>query len=420
MPYKPTEPSLSLSKLAVQFAKDSSLGVLSGIQSALVGSFEWSAKSLSDISEAPAVKGTGFAEFLRNAGKSLKDAGDKSDEGMSKAVEATAKAMHVALKALDEADSVVKEKLFENIAVSSVVGDSFAGLVTTSEIQASFRSEGKDVGVEKVLEDWKRSNRKKIMICVPGLFCDESLWTKNGEPSLAKTMEEEGYFPVFLRFNPGLHISDNGKKLLALLKSFLEHPDVRDLKADYISYSQGGLILRSAFYLAKQEAPEFSKRIGKVLFISSPDGGSYIEKAGFWLGLGAEAFPVFPVQLIGFIGNQRSDAMKDLSHGIIREEDWKNGSHLGRYAKDVYFGELDEIDAYQIYSLVSEKDGGNWSSWIGDGIIERPSLTILSEEVFRRKSDPESRVRCLTGLSHYQILPAAELREFFLKTFRSS
>ncbi|MFB5649063.1 esterase/lipase family protein [Leptospira wolffii] len=418
MPYKPTEPSMNLSKFAVKFAKDSSLGVLTGIRSALVGSFEWTAKSLSEISEIPSVKGTGLGDFLKETGDSLRDAGDKTDQGMSKAVEATAKAMHTALLALDDADSVVKKKLFENIPISSIVGESFAGLVTTSEIQASFRLNGKDVSHEDVLADWKSSGLAKIMICVPGLFCDESLWTKNGETPLSDIMRNIGYYPVFLRFNPGAHISDNGSRLLRLLHVFLDLPELSGEQVDIVSYSQGGLVFRSALYQARQGEFDLSSRIRKAMFISSPDGGSYIEKAGFWLGLGAEVMPVFPLQVIGFIGNQRSDAMKDLSHGIIREEDWKNGSHLSRYAKDLYFGELDAMDAYQAYSLIAEEEG-DWSSWIGDGIVEKPSLTLLSEIVYRKKKDPEKRVRLLTGMSHYQIIPSPELRDYFLEVFGS-
>ncbi len=418
MPYKPTEPSLNLGKFAVRLAKDSSLGVLSGVKTALAGSFEWSAKSLSEISETPLIRGTKFGDFLQNAGVSLREAGDKTDEGMSKAVESTAKAMFTALQALDDADSVVKKKLFENISVSSVVGESFAGLVTTSEIQASYRLGGKDVGAEEIISDWKNGGSKKIIVCIPGLFCDEGLWGGGSGIPFSETMLQEGFYPVYLRFNPGAHISDNGTKLLELLKVFLKNVTDARLKIDIVAYSQGGLILRSALFLAKQQNYDLSSKLRKVLFVSSPDGGSYIEKVGFWLGLGAEVLPVFPVQLIGYIGNQRSDAMKDLSHGIIREEDWKNGTHLSRYEKDLYFGELDDVDAYQIYSLVAEEET-NWSSWIGDGIVEKPSLTLLSNSVFGKKQNPELRVRCLTGISHYQIIPSPELREYFLEVFRS-
>lgn len=191
--------------------------------------------------------------------------------------------------------------------------------------------------------------------------------------------------------------------MLDLVENLLNSPELKDKTLDVISYSQGGLIFRSALYQSKRNGSQFSKRIRHALVINSPDGGSYIEKIGFWLGLGAESLPILPVHILGFIGNQRSDAIKDLSHGIIREEDWIQNDQMKRYLNDLYFGELDDINATQIYSLVTETES-KWSSWIGDGIVEKPSLTLLSDKVYRKKSNPESRVHCLFGTSHYQVM----------------
>lgn len=119
--------------------------------------------------------------------------------------------MHIALDALDSADMVVKRTLFENIPVSSIVGESFAGLVTTSDIRASFRLNGKDVEYQEIIMDWKNSKLPHLILCIPGLFCDEGLWNAKGEVPLSDTMKECGYYPVYLRFNPGVHLSTNAK-----------------------------------------------------------------------------------------------------------------------------------------------------------------------------------------------------------------
>lgn len=76
---------------------------------------------------------------------------------------------------------------------------------------------------------------------------------------------------------------------------------------------------------------------------------------------------------------------------------------MKRYLNDLYFGELDDVNATQIYSLVTKTES-KWSSWIGDGIVEKPSLTLLSDKVYRKKSNPESRVHCLFETSHYQVM----------------
>ncbi|WP_210410466.1 esterase/lipase family protein [Leptospira adleri] len=410
MPYKPTKPAMDLSKLLVKLAKDTSVGTLEGVRSILTESFDWSSKQLSQLSDIPLIQDTSFAEFLSKSGESLKSAGEKTEQGLTQALASTAKAMHQALDALDMADIVVKRTLFENIPVSSIVGESFAGMVTTSHIKASFRINGADVGYQDVIDDWKKSELPHLILCIPGLFCDEGLWNAKGEVPISETMKESGYYPVYLRFNPGIHISTNASAMLDLLKPLLNSPELSGNTLDVISYSQGGLIFRSALYQSKQKDGDFGKRIRHALVINSPDGGSYIEKIGFWLGLGAESLPILPVSIVGFIGNQRSDAIKDLSHGIIREEDWIQNKQIERYVNDSYFGELDDIDATQIYSLVTEEES-KWSSWIGDGIVEKPSLTLLSDKVFRKKSNPTSRVFCLMETSHYQVITHPRTKE---------
>lgn len=410
MPYKPTKPAMDLSKLLVKLAKDTSVGTLEGVRSILTESFDWSSKQLSQLSDIPLIQDTSLAEFLSKSGESLRNAGEKTEQGLSQALTSTAKAMHQALDALEMADVVVKRTLFENIPVSSIVGESFAGLVTTSHIKASFRMNGSDVGYQDVIKDWKESKLPYLILCIPGLFCDEGLWSSKGEVPISETMKESGYYPIFLRFNPGIHLSTNAKAMLGLLEQLLNSPELDDKTLDVISYSQGGLIFRSALYQSKQKDGFFGKKIRHALIINSPDGGSYIEKIGFWLGLGAESLPILPVSIIGFIGNQRSDAIKDLSHGIIREEDWVQNKQIQRYVTDSYFGELDDIDATQIYSLVTEEES-KWSSWIGDGIVEKPSLTLLSDKVYRKKLNPEERVFCLLETSHYQVITHPRTKE---------
>ncbi|WP_165783487.1 lipase family protein [Leptospira ellisii] len=410
MPYKPTQPGMDLSKLLVRIAKDTSTGTLEGVRSLLAESFDWSSRQLSQLSDAPLIQNTNLGEFLSKSSESLRAAGEKTETGLTHALTSTANAMSQALQALDHADHSVKKTLFENIPVSSIVGESFAGLVTVSQIEASFRLNGEDAGFETIVEDWKRSKLPGLILCIPGLFCDEGLWNAHGQSPLSEVMIEEGYYPVYVRFNPGVHISSNAKSLLNLLGKLLGSAELNGKKFDVISYSQGGLILRSALYQSKRNGSEFASRIGRALIVNSPDGGSYIEKIGFWLGLGAESLPILPVSVIGFIGNQRSDAIKDLSHGIIREEDWITNDQIGRYKNDSYFGELDDVDAYQIYSLVSEEES-KWSSWVGDGIVEKPSLTLLSDKVYRKKSDPESRVHRLLETSHYQVITHPKTRE---------
>lgn len=433
-----------ISRAAVDFADRVTGGTLSGVRDLLSHSMTWTAEQLNGLAAAadavpllPEQTRFELVHGLRDAGRNLEAARDATTQAFGDAVAATGDAFRTAVEALDLADRTTAEALFENIQVSSIVGDSFAGWVPTSKIVPSFRlpRDGGgygDVSAEAVAADFVNGKRKKIVVGVPGLFCDESVWIDSGMEAL---LGERGYYFVKMRFNPGAHISDNGRRLGEMLDELLAALDAagvttgllkdKKINLDFLTYSQGGLVLRSALYYAVSERDDraFPARTGRAVMIASPDGGSYIEKIGFWLGFGLEFAPLTSLKALGFIGNQRSDAMKDLSHGIIREEDWKERDpverHLdlrsaGKRAESYYFGELDDVDAYQLYGVIKEDCGDArqdfWRDWLGDGVVETDSLESLSETVFRKKSRPENRVHVFPGLSHFQVVGSPEVQ----------
>lgn len=64
MRYKPTQPSMDLSKSLVQFAKNTSVGTLENVRSILTQSFDWSSKQLTQLSEIPLIQNTSLAEIF--------------------------------------------------------------------------------------------------------------------------------------------------------------------------------------------------------------------------------------------------------------------------------------------------------------------------------------------------------------------
>ena len=324
----------------------------------------------------------------------------KTQEGVSVGLNSVTDLLSKTEQAFHFTELQVRRLLFENVAVSSIAGSSFAG-IKISTLKPSFRKDGSDVSAVEALAG---SSDKRLLLLVPGLFCDEGMWSK-----LLPTFDELGYFPLFLRFNPGAHISDNGKALVSMISDIQK---LTERPIDIITYSQGGLILRSALYTMND-----TSKLGRLLLVSSPDGGSYIEKIGFWANSLMDMIPLGVMNFIGKIGNERSDAMKDLSHGIIREEDWQNDAHPDRYGKNYYFGELDSMDAFQVYSLITESKD-NIASLLGDGVVERQSLEKLKEVYQKLPKTNIDRSSCLTGLSHYNIIGSEDLYNHIRNVFQ--
>lgn len=314
--------------------------------------------------------------------------------------------------ALDLAEKSTHRLVFENRTLASAIGDNFAGVPITN-IQPAFRLKDMDACPAEIAADYKKSGFKNIVILIAGLFCDEGLWQKGDDP-LADIFIKKRIYPIYFRFNPGVHVSTNGKALLELCNSLAEQPEMKNRDFSFITYSLGGLILRSALYYDQHTTSSLRRRIKKAIFINSPDGGSYLEKLGFLLALGLKASFIPALISIGHVGDQRSDGIKDLSHGIIREEDWQSSDHFERYGAQKYFGELNGIDAIQIYSLINRNN--SIASYMGDGIVETGSLTYLTERVFKpAESHFHKRVYTIDQHDHFSVLTSSDLRNILKK-----
>ncbi len=390
--------------------------VLGGVKESLQVGLNWTADRFDNLSDEKILQFEDLPVLFQKASESLQNTAYLTTNGMNVAIEETTKAFNLAKESIDIADDYTTKALYENKVISSILGSSHDSLLSFSKIKLSLRINNEDVSVETCLENFRNSNLQKAILYIPGLFCDEKLWIKTSEDDggLGDYYLNKGYYPFYIRYNQGAHISENGKLLEELIRKIYEQSPNIDLSI--ISYSQGGLVLRSALYYAKDKNETYVKKIKKIVLISSPNGGSYIEKIGFWAGIIMQASPFWYLKIAGIIGNLRSDAIKDLSHGVIREYDWKTGNQVSRYNNPYYFGELDDLDVYQVYSFAFQKEN-LFGLFFGDGIIEKPSLEALDQIYFSKFDAKENRTHVIYEANHYKIMNLPELYDYLDSIF---
>ncbi|MDX1957314.1 MAG: hypothetical protein SFU98_02010 [Leptospiraceae bacterium] len=355
-----------------------------------------------------------WGKKLYIASNAVQDSAAKTEEAMQEALENCKQAFGVAENSVQVYLDSLHTLLYDSKFLSSLVGSVHDNRYGISKIQLNFRDNGKDISPNEAYLGFENSDKSKSILYLPGLFCDETLWrdsvlkTDEGEifqKGIADHFLEKNFYPLFIRYNPGLHISENGKSLLDRFDNFFMNDSKKEVHI--LAYSQGGLVLRSALYYARIQKKEWLQRLGKIIIVSCPNYGSYLEKFGYYAGMILEHSP-FPVaKELGFIGNLRSDGIKDLSHGIIRTEDWNYGTQAERYLKAHYFGELDEFDAYQIYSFAFPEKSLS-SELVGDGIIEGISLRKL-DKVYQSKENPSLRTKVIYGYNHFSILSSPDM-----------
>lgn len=97
----------------------------------------------------------------------------------------------------------------------------------------------------------------KVVVFLHGLVADETVWLYPGDPhrSYASLLERDhGYTPLHLRYNSGLHISENAKRFSSLLEEFVTSYGAPMDELVLIGHSMGGLVLRAgAWYGARRD-----------------------------------------------------------------------------------------------------------------------------------------------------------------------
>lgn len=404
----------SLAGKTVSLTQKTTDSLLKGVQFLVHGSLTKTGDGLDLLSNAFFYKPE-WMEALQKLGVQVRDTGLRSNEELQKTIELTNQAFDKALFKVELTAKKSDDMVFDNRMVSSILGSSHNQKFKLTKIEMSFRTFGKDITAKETISEYLNSGKTKSVLFLPGLFTDESVWQeqtveyKNRQitsPGLATELATCGYFSFYLRYNHGLPIHENGKKLMHLLDVFFaEHTEIQP---DIICYSLGCLIFRSCIYHAKLENKPWISKLGKIILVAAPNKGSYLEKIGFWLGFLFEKSPNVALKIIGMIGNLRSDAIKDLSFGLIRKEEkgWKET--ISGYFAETYFGELDDLDVYQAYALM-EGPENPLQNFLGDGIVEKKSLSYLTDKVFDKKTNPALRTLELKKQNHFSIISARPL-----------
>jgi pimeloyl-ACP methyl ester carboxylesterase len=166
----------------------------------------------------------------------------------------------------------------------------------------------------------------RIAVFVHGWCMTEGSWwrsPRDGEsrrPYGARLRSDLGFTPVYLRYNTGLHISDNGKALAAVVDQLQALWPVPVEEIALVGHSMGGLVVRSACHYGTQQQHGWPDAVRHVVCLGSPHLGADLEK-----GVNAASWALAQLpetQALASFLNARSSGTKDLRYGALLDEDW--------------------------------------------------------------------------------------------------
>jgi pimeloyl-ACP methyl ester carboxylesterase len=213
-------------------------------------------------------------------------------------------------------------------AANGVFGDRLASDHPDLSVDLSIRHHGREVpldpdGVAGAFAD----PTPRLVVFVHGLCGTEQTWwyrPPGAEPAPtygARLQDELGYTPVYVRYNTGLHVSDNGRRLSSSLERLLSAWPTEVDELVLVGHSMGGLVTRSACHYGEAASHAWTDRVRHVVCLGTPHLGAPLEKAANVAGWAFNRLPETRPFGDLFL-NGRSAGIKDLRFGNCVEEDW--------------------------------------------------------------------------------------------------
>jgi pimeloyl-ACP methyl ester carboxylesterase len=131
-----------------------------------------------------------------------------------------------------------------------------------------------------------------------------------------------GWTPVYLRYNTGRHVSENGASLDELLSELVAAWPVEIERIALVGHSMGGLVARSGCHQASLRGAEWVAKVRHVVSLGTPHTGAPLERTVHYLSAALSALP--ETRPFGAFFRRRSGGIRDLRQGSLVDADWRD------------------------------------------------------------------------------------------------
>jgi pimeloyl-ACP methyl ester carboxylesterase len=295
-------------------------------------------------------------------------------------------------------------------ALNGVLGDHLAARNNPLAIPMQFRLNGVPLAMgDQAFKQLVRQSDGKIALMVHGSCMNDLLWNRQGHDHGTALANDLGYLPVYLHYNTGLHISQNGREFANLIEVFFNQLPL-PIELVIIAHSMGGLVSRSACHYGKVAGHSWLNHLLKIVFLGTPHHGASLERAGNWIDIILEISPYSaPFSRLGKI---RSAGVTDLRYGNILDEDWK-GRDRFEYAGDHRSAvPLPEgLQCYTIAATTSKESSMLGDQLIGDGLVTLNSALGRHKNADLNLLFPETHQWIARDMNHMDLLNHSEVYE---------
>ncbi len=309
-----------------------------------------------------------------------------------------------------ETDSTPEREIFRAV-LNGVIGDYLEETKNPLQIKMGFRKNQKEFSLHpEIIKRVYPKVNGKILLLIHGSCMNDALWKRKDHDHGITLSNALGKTTVYLNYNSGRHISDNGQALNNQLESLIKNWPVPIEDFTILAHSMGGLVARSAVYYGKESKKSWTKKLKKMIFLGTPHHGAPLEQAGNYLDLLLETIPY--TKPFARLGKIRSAGVTDLRFGNLITEDWEEIDRFkleSDHRKTIPLPK--SISCYSIAGIISKEKSSLTNEWLGDKMVPVKSALGEHKDPRRKLKFKKKNTWIAYEHSHVDLLSSKEVFE---------
>jgi pimeloyl-ACP methyl ester carboxylesterase len=288
--------------------------------------------------------------------------------------------------------------------VNAAIGDHLRARDSGLDMAMELRLGDRYVALDQGPLDGALANpTPKVVLFVHGLGTTEWSWcleaeAYHGDPGASfgtLLARDLGFTPVYLRYNTGRHVSENGRMLADALERFVDAYPVPIEDLTLVGHSMGGLVVRSACHYGAEAEHAWTARVRRIFCLGAPHRGAPLAKLTHAAFDFLETIDLPAAQIGARILGARSAGIRDLRHGAVVDEHWLEPD-LGA-AHDTTL--LPHARHYFMSATITADPSHPLGHLVGDLLVRVPSAAgpVLTESHFAIETSRYG------GVMHHQL-----------------
>ncbi len=335
---------------------------------------------------------------------------------VEKGLDATLTKLQPLFESADQAAIESPERAAVLAALNGVLGDHLAASGNPLATPMTLRHQGQPLDFSALPANFQPTG--KVLLAIHGLCMNDLQWNAaysgagatqavNHVETIAENLD---YTPVYLRYNSGLHTSQNGHELALQLAQLFRAWPVPVQEITVLVHSMGGLVIRSALHSATQGGLDWPPLLKSIVFLGTPHHGAPLERAGNWIDVILGSTPYS--RPFAKLGQLRSSGITDLRYGHVLDADWQGHDRFRRKPDSRLPLPLPEgVACYTVAASTAAKRQPLAERLVGDGLVPLPSALGQHDNPAHHLAFDKSSQFIAYNTNHMQLLSSPQVSQ---------